>query len=267
MIGNLIRAELRKVFSVNMWWGLLIPVALVSLLFNLANTAVATFPGTSTTGPVRDTSLQMLGGLAESTAITSIFAVVLGCMAVTGEFRHRTITTTFLTAGRGASLGAKLIAYAGVGGIYGLAGLLAGLLGAVIASGGEPLPGPAAVLAVGGLGILISALWAALGVGLGSLITNQAAALVTVLGYRILGEALITLLLVSASARVAAEYLPGATASNSVLRLALTVGGQDNGIGAIAAGPPWAAGVLVFAGYTALFCLLGYTSLRARDVT
>ncbi|OLT06441.1 hypothetical protein BJF90_16785 [Pseudonocardia sp. CNS-004] len=85
-----VRAEFRKVASTKLWWALLIPVALLSSMINL-------FGGVFTAAFPEEQLPLLLGSIAYALGMTSVFAAVHGLVAAAGEYRHRTITTTYLT--------------------------------------------------------------------------------------------------------------------------------------------------------------------------
>src|SRR5690606_34448126 len=99
-----VRAEVRKVASTKLWWGLLVPVTLLSSMINL-------FGGVFTAAfPESERLPLLLGSLAYALGFTGVFAAVHGVVAAAGEFRHRTITTTYLTTrGRAPVLLAKML--------------------------------------------------------------------------------------------------------------------------------------------------------------
>lgn len=105
---RLIRAELMKLRTTQVWfWLLLAALALAALL---------------TIGPIASGDINNSGDLADlfSGAATSYLPVfVLGVLGVTTEFRHQTITPTVLaTPARWALVTAKMITYLLVGAAY-----------------------------------------------------------------------------------------------------------------------------------------------------
>jgi len=143
-------------------------------------------------------------------------------MAISGEFRHRVIGTTYLTSrSRGTVLGAKLVAYTGMGLVYGVVTLLSGTLGALAGDGPNALPSGATWPLVSLVEIVVIVLWMLLGVGFGGLISNQIAAVVVLLAYTLVGETVIGLLLNALHASSATFYLPTNAASDMVIRFAI----------------------------------------------
>jgi ABC-2 type transport system permease protein len=148
--GAPVRAEFRKVASTKLWWGLLIPVALLSSMINL-------FGGAFTAAfPESERLPLLLGSLAYALGLTSVFAAVHGVVAAAGEHRHRTITTTYLTTcGRAPVLLAKMLVSAGVGACYAAATMLTGVLAGTVADAGTAFPdaGPLAATALIGVAV------------------------------------------------------------------------------------------------------------------
>jgi ABC-2 type transport system permease protein len=115
---------------------------------------------------------------------SGLFILLLGVIGMSGEWRHRTITSTVLAApDRLRLLAAKLLAYAAAGiALSLLVSVLCMVVATAILSGrGEE------TLELGELADLIwrnlvlAALFGALGVGIGGLVRNQAVAVVLVL--------------------------------------------------------------------------------------
>jgi ABC-type transport system involved in multi-copper enzyme maturation permease subunit len=201
-----------------------------------------------------------VGGLEVSQAVVfrfiddgSLVVIVLGVTAMTSEFRHDTLSRVFLVEPRRHRvLAAKVLAYASLGGALALLMSLAHLaslqIGIALSANELGLSGEALADAYSGH-VLGGALWCALGVAVGSLIVNQAAALGLTLVWAGVVERVIGAL--SDTDR----YLPGA---------ALAVLSRSSA-DAVTFGRPWAAGVLFV--YAVIFLGGAFGSLRARDVT
>jgi ABC-2 type transport system permease protein len=274
-MGNAVRAEFRKIFSTKMWWALLIPAVAVAFAANLGLAAVQ--KNAQDAGYTIPVAMISLGG---SFSITSIFAALFGAMSISGEFRHRTISTTYLTSGsRGAVLGAKMVAYVVLGLIYGVLTLLFATFGALAGGGSGALPSGDSWLLISLIGIVVITLWTLLGVGFGGLISNQIVAVVVLLVYTVVGEAVITGLLNAAKLTSVPHYLPRASADDAVIKFAedqflrtlsgLTADRQNQIAGLFSAIglPPWWVGMLLFIGYATVIALGGWAISHRRDIT
>jgi ABC-2 type transport system permease protein len=276
MITALVRSEYRKIVSTRGWWGLLIPVVLLSLLINAFGGLIGNFADGASGADV-DLPL-LLASLAYTLALTASFAAVSGAVGAAGEFRHRTITTTYLTApGRGPVLVAKILTAAGVGVVYALAATAIGLVGGLLGQDDGRFPEIGPLLAVIGTGIVVCALWSAIGVALGSAMGNQVGALVTLLVYVLLGELLISLLLGASDSGPVQQitaYLPVNAGEVALYELPATeiagsVAGRDVA-GAVAGvtGPlPWWISLLVLAAWTAAAAVVAWWAAGRRDIT
>ncbi|OHV43420.1 hypothetical protein BBK14_31420 [Parafrankia soli] len=114
--------------------------------------------------------------------LAALFAGIAGAMAITTEFRHGTIRTTFLvTPQRGRVLTAKLGASALTGAALGFAmELVAVVIGSSVLAGRGidiKITHPDFVRLLLG-GALVGALWAAFGLGLGAILRSQVTVLV-----------------------------------------------------------------------------------------
>lgn len=187
---------------------------------------------------------------------TPLFILLLGVMGMTGEWRHRTITSSVLAApDRLRLLGAKLISYAVAGAVLSLVVTVTlMLLGTVVLTlRDKPTLDLVALLDVLWRNLVGAAYLGAIGVCLGALLRNQVAGLVGVLIASIIVEpALIGL--VPDVGRFAP--LQGAPAG------LLGVGFDDDGILL----EPVAA-ALVMVGWMTLLFAAAATLLRRRDLT
>lgn len=266
------RAEGRKVVTTNTWWILLVVmgiyVGFVGVFLGVILGATAgDAPGSFAASPE---IAQMV--YATAGAIGFVFPVLLGALAVTSEYRYRTIVPTFLTvADRGRALAAKL-------GVQFLWGALFGVVAYAVA-----ILTAGTALAVGGLNaglgsgetwlILLRAvvamgLWAAIGVGLGTLIHSQAVVIVVVLVFTQFIEPILR----SASAiypwlTPVAKFLPGAAGDAMAGRSFYSVLTSADGLTADTSGMlPWWGGSLVMLAYATITIGIGYWTRWRQDV-
>ncbi|MGZ0067073.1 ABC transporter permease subunit [Microbacterium sp. Yaish 1] len=268
---NATRSELTKQFSTSVWWVLLI--VLVLYIGGTAGGMAAVFaagengslPGTTSlpTG-LGERLPSLIYGLA--TAMGYVFPLVVGSLLVTGEYRHKTLTPTFLaTPRRGVALAAKMIAGIVMGLVFGVAAV-----GSTVAAGGgmlalfgvDPQLGRPETWAFLGRMLLALVLWVLVGIALGTLIRNQIAAVVGILAFTQFVEpiARVGASMVDGLADVV-RFLPGA-ASDALAgdSIYAAMGGS--------AGQPleWWAGGLVLAAYAVVFAVIGYAVSWRRDV-
>ena len=278
MTGNLIKAEFRKVMSTRLWWALLIPSAAVAFLLNLFLTIDA-----SVTQSISETAAHVPLGyisLSESFGFTSIFTSIFGALGMATEYRHRSITTTYLTGSRDGVFGAKLAVYGLFGLGYGVITMAFATLGVVVVGDSNTLPDAGDWLLLSLIGTVIIALWAVLGVGLGGFISNPIAVVLTLPLYGTLGEAVLGGLFTALRAPQISNFLPVKSSTDSVTGLAaqmfidqLKVPSNSPSVDAIKDVlsavdlPQWWITSLVFLAYTMVFCLIGWTVSRQRNVT
>ncbi|GAA0947101.1 hypothetical protein [Pseudonocardia zijingensis] len=266
-----VRAEWRKVVSTRLWWGLLVPVVLLSSMINL-------FGGVFTAAFPEEQLPLLLGSLAYALGTTSVFAAVHGIVAAAGEYRHRTITTTYLTSrGRGPVLAAKMLVSAGVGACYAVATVVSGLLAGVAADAGTTFPAAGPLVATVLIGVAVSACWGALGAAFGTVVSNLVSALVALLLYLMVGELLLGALLdeaESGTVRALSSYLPGNAGEVAVYGIpARELAGPITGpqvvelLAGVTAPPDWTMALLVLALWTGAVGVLGWFIGARRDIT
>jgi ABC-2 type transport system permease protein len=245
-MNALIRAELLKLSSTR-----------TTRLLVLGGLAIAALVGTATatTGEQASAALGSADSIANIVGVSAMpgfFMLILGVLAMAGEYQHRTITQTFLSVPvRGRVVAAKLAAIATAGVVTATAMMTTALLAAlphVWAAGGSIHLVNAEVgrTALGTL--LAGALFGIAGTSLGALLRSQIAALVAVAAWVAIGEAVLALILGPDVAR----WLPGGVAS------ALAASG-------VHALPLWAA-ALVLTGYCAAGVAAATRFTLRRDV-
>jgi hypothetical protein len=246
---RLVRAELAKLRTIRLFYGVAAAMAAFGVLTVVANVTSA---GRQGNPPL---SAHTLPGLAGAPAtMLSGAALLLGILGMAGEFRHHTITQTFLaTPDRGRVVAAKLAAYA-LAGISVAALTLA--VTTVVSLSWLSAKGVAVSVLDGELGralagtLLAAGLCGLVGVGVGALVRNQVAALVGVLVWAVVVEGLLLSLL---NAPNLGKWLPSAAAA------ALT-NPSDGHLSR------WAGGLL-FAAYGLALSVVGTRFVIRRDVT
>ncbi|MFG3437302.1 ABC transporter permease [Nonomuraea sp. NPDC047897] len=260
----LLAAEWTRLTSTRLWlWGLLAALASGALVGLLALVGPENFtpplPGLDTAQGTR-VLLGLLG-------FTVFAPALLGTIAVSSEYRHRTITTTTLFAPRRWTwLAAKLGVYTGAGLAYGAvaAAVAGGALFGVAMLKGVTLGLPAVVIAALLARIALTmAVYTLLGVAVGALLRNQVTALVAVGAYFYMIE---TVLMLVPGIKVLYPYLPGgATAAlTGFTYLADAVASQTGTSAAQLLSAPAGGGVLVC--YAMIAAAIAVAAPLRRDI-
>jgi hypothetical protein len=184
-------------------------------------------------------------------------------MSIGSEYRHKTITSTFLsTPKRIRVMVAKVISLLGIGAFYGLVFLLGSVTvgGATIAiKGFSPVPELGPISRALALSLLVLGLWSLVGLGAGILIPNQVAAILIAVGAAFIVEPLAGFLLGLVSwGQSIAPYMPSMATSAMV--------GQVNTSATVEL-LSWWAGALVLVAYAAVLAGIGTMLTIRRDVT
>lgn len=248
---NAIQAELIKLRTTRMVYGLLLGMLPLVALSVISTILTA---GQRGSGPPLSTVAGIRGVLSGAGA-GLIFVLVLGILAMAGEFRHNTATGTFLAMPRrNRVVLAKFLVYGGIGAIFALVAMaftLAIALPWLATRTGARSPTGADYLVVFGGALLASMIYGSLGVSVGALVRNQIAAVLGALSFTFIVEGL----LVSLLPRVG-KWLPGG-AANALVSATSPRGGLL---------PVWAA-ALVLLGYAVVLGGLGARFVIRRDVT
>jgi hypothetical protein len=189
---------------------------------------------------------------------TSLFILILGVMGMTGEWRHRTITSSVLAApDRVRLLAAKTIAYAVAGAVLSLIVTVTIMaVGSVILSArGETTAGLADLLDVLWRNLTVAALLGAFGVGIGALLRNQVAAIIGVLVFSFIVEPAVIAL-----APDVGRFGPTLGAPTAILDFESEFEDEGDILGP-------AAGVAVLLGWIVAAFAAGAALLRSRDLT
>lgn len=263
-----LRVEWLKIRTTRMWWILLLIMigyvgsiaAFITFSFDAIPAGAAAQGAPSLEDPATILALYTLG-----LPLGYVFPVVIGVLVVTTEYRHQTLTPTFLAEPRrGRVLTAKLIIGLVLGLLFGVCGLAAGVAGSapvLSLTGHGSQFGTADVWASLVQACLGMSLWAGIGVGLGALLRNQIAAIVAIIAFSQLVEPMLRLGLNAWSVtQDVAQYLPGAAADAMAEASLYNLGSPLQLL-------DWWQGGLVMVAYAAVFCVLGGVVTLQRDVT
>jgi ABC-2 type transport system permease protein len=244
---RLLSSELLKLRTTRTFYALMGSAVALIVIIAVLGAALGSFKTTGTPG--RD--LLAVAGLAP------LFALVIGVIGVTTEFRHGTITPSLLvepvrTRLMTAKLAAQLIVGLALGVLcYGVCAALVStiLSGRGIATGMSTGDWIAAVIG----GALATMLYAVLGLGVGALLRNQVGAIVVVLAWVFVIENLLGI--IPGFGDGIKKY--GLSGVGSPLARTAT---DATRIGQVPAG-------LLLLGYALLFVIAGTMVIRRRDIS
>jgi hypothetical protein len=261
-MGRLLKAEWRKLRSMLQTWivaGSAIALTVFFLVLFLIIVTVS--PDDAETGiPPLDTDEGVRTLLNQGTTVLA-FVLVLGTLLVTSEYRHQTITSTFLAEPRrGRVVAAKFMVGGAIGFVMSVVtiALVVGIvliwLAAIdvsISDIGNLVVLPAFGTVVAGIG------YALLGVAVGALLRNQIAALVGGLVWVSVIDPIVGAVLPGVG-----KYTPGGAAS----ALTNAVGFNTSGFDADAYLPMWGGALLLLA-YAVVLVVAASRLTITRDVT
>jgi len=295
-MGNLIKAEFRKTLSLKTWWVLLIPLALVAFWLTFAWGKITNnfvdYIGSSDAREIAravglDASKLPVGLLAfaHGVNIAQLVPALFGVFALAGEYRSKTITTTFLTApNRIAALTAKMLTYLAWGAIYGVVSFGVSAIAVMTSVDSGRWPSTGQWLAAFGGTVLAAVLVTLFGIGFGAVLRSVPLAVVLlVVWFLILENVLVIAFWGWGDIRILGGILPNGTANGIVGGIAADAFGfnsldlpssVDSGsqlVLQLTASAPgvlsWWASALIFFAWTMLFFGLGWLGNQKRDIT
>jgi ABC-2 type transport system permease protein len=220
-----VHSELLKVRTTRAWW--------LYLLFVIVIPAIGTAGAIGHQTAVRRSEQGWQTDLVGNADIVLLVAVILGITAVTVEFRHGTITPTFLaTPAREAVLAWKAMAVAALALVFAVLALATVAAVAVVwlSVDGIALHVGSALVERAVQALLVVLLGALMGLAIGTVVHGQIAAIVGTLVWLLLGETLAAALLTVVGFEGAVSYLPfralnaaGGTAGGDLLPYAAAV--------------------------------------------
>jgi ABC-type transport system involved in multi-copper enzyme maturation permease subunit len=266
-----VRSELLKFFTTRLWWGMAIGVfaagAAFALLFGLLYTSQSFLEqggGGFGGGQIVADDTQIANTVyTAGLSVGYLLMLVIGVVQIGSEYRHHTITSTFLSQPRRVRVMlAKVLALLVIGAGYGVLSLVGSVLvGAITlkARGADPFPSSEVARTLL-LSLLVLALWALIGLGVGILIPNQVAALLIAVGVAWIVEPLLGVAIAAwdFGKEHIALYLPssasqaivnGAQASASDVRLS------------------WWGGAITLVLWAALFAGAGIARVLRQDIS
>ncbi|MGB3414714.1 MAG: ABC transporter permease [Microbacteriaceae bacterium] len=274
-LTNAIRAEHTKVQGSRSWWIMLLILFGYSALmagfiaFFVGDLGTMSGQAGVELDPVTSAKLTYTIG----SSLGYVIPVIFGTLLFTAEIRYHTLTPTFLaTPKRSTVLLAKVVIAKGYGLLFGLAAALGAALPAAIIfslQGKDTQLGNPEILWMLVRIVIVMAIWSLLGLGLGSLVTNQITAIVLLLAFTQFLEPILRM--VSAiwdwSAQLG-QFLPGAASDSFVGAGILNSMSQlDPTLGSASAHLDWWAGGLVLLALAVVMMLFGYLSNWRKDVS
>jgi ABC-type transport system involved in multi-copper enzyme maturation permease subunit len=247
-VRALVAAEVLKLRTARAWIGYLLAVLALSAIVAAAYAGSADLFGTDESELSRD--------VVSGSTVAGLVALLVGIVMVTAEWRHGTITRTFLVMPRRLRvLVAKEITALLVGAALAVVGVVVVLaVGIVVLSRRDAsfVLDAGVALRVGQV-VLASALWGAIGVGVGALVKSQTFALVAAILWFVLVEGIVVALLGLADLDVARDFLPGSA-------LGALDGSVEDQLSPVVGG-------LVGVGYAVGLGALGYLRISRSDIT
>ncbi|MFZ0161924.1 MAG: ABC transporter permease subunit [Kineosporiaceae bacterium] len=277
---GVIRSEIRKVFTTRLWWGMALGMAVLAALIALGfaflvGSSAATQGASDQGNPfvkmtVGTAQLIYNAGLVQQ--MTTLFPLALGTLLITSEYRHKTISATFLsTPNRWVVMVTKMVAVAVIGAVYAVVHAAASIAGAApILAWVKHQPtmlDNAEVWKSLGIGIIAFVVWTLFGFGIGMLIRNQIAAVLIGVGVAFVVQIALNIIFSVKEWYSAMKWIPGNLTANMLITSDPTQGQQVDPATAAQYFDHWWQAALVLLTYAAVLAVLGAFLTTRRDVT
>ena len=260
---NILKSELLKlVYSRRTWWIVIASIGIAVISAAFTPYALSQLKS-QIVMPL--TNAQAVDGVYAKALGGYIFVIVIGVLMMTSEFHNHTAIATFLaTPKRAHALWAKLVMAVIAGAVINLIATIAGMIAAAVALSFYPeAVAPSADIFINypAASLLIGAVLAIIGVGVGALIRNQTVAISTALIWIFVVDRILGVLFVSIG-----KYLPtGLITSMMDIKLSVTTTSKVASLNtADYLDPLPAAGLLLVYGLVFAFAAM-FTTLR-RDI-
>jgi ABC-2 type transport system permease protein len=265
-MGGAIKAEVRKIFTIRMWWGLLIGVPVLAGLISAAAAGSVNLDAGqgNIINPASVKSAQMVYSAGFFTTLIQLFPIALGVLVITSEFRHKTFSATVLATPKRWKIPIAKVAAIIVVGIvyavvYNIGSIIGGGLVLKLAKDSSLYLDSGAVWQTLALCALAFVVWTLLGFGFGMLIRNQLAAVFVALGVAFMGNIILNIAFGMLHWAGAAKFL-ASNATNAMLNPSLGADPANQSLS-------WWAAALVLTGYAAVLTVGGAAINSRRDVT
>ncbi|MET0318067.1 MAG: ABC transporter permease [Rhodococcus fascians] len=254
-MSTVLTSEIRKVTTLKFWWALALPPVFVGIGATAISSAVGKGMSDITGSEMNEV---VLAGLFVALGAATLFGSVFSAINAGTEFRHDTITTSFLSArGRDRVIGAKVLVTALFALGYGLVVSILTLLCMLAFTAGDfTLNGD--VFGYIAAGLFVVVMWSLIGSGLGLLFGSPTWPSIAIVAWFPVGE-LVVLGILSGLGLVGFwQIAPGSLTLSTVVAWNLDDG---NGL----AEWPWAP--IGLALWAALIVVAGWLRTRERDIS
>lgn len=272
-MGGAIISEIRKIFTTRLWWGMALGMAVLAALISAGFAALVGLgaEGMDEAGnPFARMSVmaaQLVYNAGAVQGMTTLFPLALGVLLITQEYRHQTISATFLsTPSRTVVLLSKLVSVVVIGAIYAVIHAVASLAGGVAVlglKGQDLLLGEPEVWQSLGVSIIAFVVWTLLGFGFGMLVRNQIAAVLIAVGVAFIAQIALNIIFSIKEWWTPMKLLPGNLTSNMLITAQM----EGDPSGGMASFPHWWQAALVLVGYALVLSVAGAVLTARRDVS
>ena len=270
-----IKAEIRKIFSTRLWWGLLIGVVGLGALTSAGMAALVGLAqpdggggggggGQNPLAHMDITAAQAVYSAGFNIQLAQLFPIALGVLVITSEFRHKTFSSTVLATPRRWKITiAKVLAIIVVGlvyaVVYNIGAITGGGLVLKLAKSASLYLGSGAVWQTLALCALAFVIWTLFGFGFGMLIRNQIAAVFVALGATFILNIVLNIVIGVLGWDWAPKFMPS-NATSSMLNPSMAADPASHMFS-------WWASALLLIGYATALTVVGAAINSRRDVT
>lgn len=258
--------EVRKFFSLRMWWVLLLVMTALLVTGAGAMALLATSPAAQAAGNLRLDSPESVAILYNMTpSFGFVFPLLIGALSLTSEYRYQTISATFLASPRRWTV---VVAKATLSLVVGLGFAVVGTLAcvasvaAVLTLAGTPTYlGDAEVWRPLLGGIAATSCWGLIGFGVGAIVRNQVVAVVVIIAFTQFVEPFLRLaFLMMPSAEAVGRFLPGSVSDAVAIRTLFSASSSQELLNPSVA-------VVVLLGYAAVLVAVGAWRTTRRTIS